>query len=116
MRGRQLGLDRPLLGVVGLLLVYGVLMIYSAGVTDVPTPASGAWEKQLIWILVAVGAAWATFSVSPRLLEWAAPPIYGFGLLVLVLTLFIGTGVGTAAGTRSWISLGGVSQIGRAHV
>ena len=109
MSGRRLGLDRPLLGVVGLLLIYGVLMIYSAGVTDVPTPASGAWEKQLIWILLGVGAAWATFSVSPRLLEWAAPPIYGLGLLVLVLTLIVGTGVGTAAGTKSWISIGGVS-------
>ncbi|HET7025572.1 MAG TPA: rod shape-determining protein RodA [Gemmatimonadales bacterium] len=109
MKGRQLGLDRPLLGVVGLLLVYGVLMIYSAGVTDVPTAASGAWEKQLVWILVAIGAAWATFSVSPRLLEWAAPPVYALGLLVLVVTLLIGTGAGTAAGTKSWISLGGVS-------
>ena len=48
MKGRNLGLDRPLLVLVGLLLTYGVLMIYSAGVTDVPTPASGAWEKQLV--------------------------------------------------------------------
>ncbi|MGH7532099.1 MAG: rod shape-determining protein RodA [Gemmatimonadales bacterium] len=109
MKGRQLGLDRPLLGVVGLLLIYGVLMIYSAGITDVPTAASGAWEKQLIWIVAAAAGGWATFTVSPRLLEWAAPPIYGLGLLVLALTLIIGTGVGTAAGTKSWISIAGVS-------
>ncbi|MGB7211498.1 MAG: rod shape-determining protein RodA [Gemmatimonadales bacterium] len=109
MKGRHLGLDRPLLGVVGLLLIYGVLMIYSAGITDVPTAASGAWEKQLVWIAAGIVAAWATFSVSPRLLEWAAPPVYALGLLVLIVTLIIGTGVGTAAGTKSWISLGGVS-------
>lgn len=109
MKGRNLGLDRPLLVLVALLLTYGVLMIYSAGVTDVPTPASGAWEKQLVWIVVAVCAGWATFSVSPRLLEWAAVPVYGLGLLVLLLTLAIGTGVGTAAGTKSWISIGSVS-------
>ncbi|HSC58183.1 MAG TPA: rod shape-determining protein RodA [Gemmatimonadales bacterium] len=109
MKGRNLGLDRPLLVLVGLLLTYGVLMIYSAGVTDVPTPASGAWEKQLVWIVVAACAGWATFSVSPRLLEWAAVPVYGLGLLVLLVTLAIGTGVGTAAGTKSWISIGGVS-------
>ena len=106
---RHLGLDRPLLGVVAALLTYGVLTIYSAGVTDVPTPASGVWEKQLVWIVVAGCAAWGTFSVSPRLLEWAATPVYAMGLVVLLLTLAIGTGVGTAAGTKSWISLGGVS-------
>lgn len=109
MTGRNLGLDRPLLGTVAALLAFGVLMIYSAGVTDVPTPASGAWEKQLVWIVVAVVAAWVTFSVSPRLLEWAALPVYSVGILVLLVTLAIGTGVGTAAGTKSWISIGGVS-------
>jgi rod shape determining protein RodA len=106
---RRLGLDRELLGVVGALLAYGVLILYSAGVTDVPTPATGVWEKQLVWIAIAIFAAWATFRVSPRLLEWAALPVYGLGILVLLVTLVIGTGKGTAAGTRSWISLGGIS-------
>lgn len=106
---RRIGLDRPLLSVVALLLVYGVAVLYSAGVTDVPTLANGVWAKQLVWIVVAAFAAWAAFSVSFRLLEWAALPVYGAGILILLLTLVIGTGAGTAAGTKSWISIGGVS-------
>jgi rod shape determining protein RodA len=44
--------------------------------------------------------------VSPQLLEWATPFVYAMALLLLVLTLFIGTGAGTAAGTHSWIAIG----------
>ncbi|MFI5234180.1 MAG: FtsW/RodA/SpoVE family cell cycle protein, partial [Gemmatimonadales bacterium] len=106
---RRLGLDRSLLGVVGALLIYGLLVLYSAGVTDVPTPASGAWERQLLWIGVGVVAAWATFRISPRLMEWAAAPVYAGGLLILLLTLVIGTGKGTAASSKSWISIAGFS-------
>ena len=46
------------------------------------------------------------FRVSPRLLEWATPYAYAVALLVLVVTLLIGTGGGTAASTRSWITIG----------
>ena len=100
--------DRTTLVVVGLLLLYGVLVLYSAGQTDVPTPANGVWHKQLIWIAVATAAGLVSYSVSPRVLEWAAPPLYGFGLLLLLVTLAIGTGAGTAAGTKSWIAIGGI--------
>ena len=101
-------IDRWTLAVVGALLLYGVLVLYSAGQTDVPTPANGVWEKQLIWIAIAFVAGMVTYSVSPRVLEWAAPPLYGAGLLLLLVTLVIGTGAGTAAGTKSWLAVGGV--------
>ena len=101
-------LDLRTLVAVGLLLCYGVAVLYSAGQTDVATSASGVWQKQLVWICVAFVAGTVTYSVSPRVLEWAAPPLYLFGLFLLVLTLVIGTGAGTAAGTKSWIAIGGV--------
>lgn len=101
-------LDLRALVAVGLLLCYGVAVLYSAGQTDVATSASGVWEKQLIWIGLALLAGTLAYSVSPRVLEWAAPPLYLFGLFLLMLTLVIGTGAGTAAGTKSWIAIGGV--------
>lgn len=101
-------LDLRTLVAVGLLLCYGVAVLYSAGQTDVATSASGVWEKQLVWIGVAFVAGTVTYSISPRVLEWAAPPLYLFGLFLLMLTLVIGTGAGTAAGTKSWIAIGGV--------
>lgn len=105
---RSLGPDRPLLIVVGLLLVFGVVVLYSAGQTDVPNfAAAGAWRRQIVWILGGTVVAYAAFRVSPRLLEWAALPVYVLGLLLLCLTLLIGGGAGTAASSKSWLYLGG---------
>jgi len=102
------GLDRPLLAVTTALLVAGLATLYSAGQTDVPTAAAHLWERQLIFVGIGVIFAAVTFRISPRLLEWATPFIYGAGLLLLAVTLIIGTGAGTAASTKSWIAIGGV--------
>ena len=101
------GLDRPLLVIVGLLLLFGVLVLYSAGQTDVPTAATGAWKRQLVWIGAGLTILLLASRTSPRLLEWGAPALYVFSLALLALTLLIGTGSGTAAGTKSWIAIGG---------
>lgn len=101
-------LDLRTLVAVGLLLCYGVVVLYSAGQTDVATSANGVWQKQLVWIGLAIVAGSVTYRISPRVLEWAAPPLYVIGLLLLLLTLAVGTGAGTAAGTRSWLAIGGV--------
>lgn len=104
---RNMGADRPFLIVIGLLLVFGVIVLYSAGQTDVPSfAATGAWRRQIVWIIGGSVVAYASFRVSPRLLEWAALPVYVIGLLLLLLTLAIGGGVGTAAGTKSWLYIG----------
>lgn len=101
-------LDPPLIGVVAGLAVYGLLVLYSAGQTDVPTAAANLWQRQLIWLAVALVAGFLVMRVSPRLIEWAAPACYAAGILVLLVTLAIGTGGGTAASSRSWIAIGGV--------
>ena len=105
---RQQGLDRPLLLEVFLLTSFGLLMLYSAGQTDAPTNAIGAWTRQLVWAGAALVAGAVAFRMSPRILEWLAPGVYLFSLLLLVVTLIIGTGAGSAAGTKSWIAIGGV--------
>lgn len=86
----------------------GLLTLYSAGITDVPTSAAEIWRRQLVWLALGLGAAIIVFRISPRLLEWATPFVYGLGVLLLVLTLIIGSGAGTAAGTKSWLTLAGV--------
>jgi rod shape determining protein RodA len=104
---RRQGLDRSLLLVAFALAIFGVLMVYSAGQTDVPSVARNAWMRQVAWIGVAVVGAAVVFRVNFRLLEWAAPGLYVLGLVLLVLTLMVGTGSGTAAGTKSWLAIGG---------
>jgi len=52
-------------------------------------------------------AAVLMFRTSPRLLEWATP--YAFGISVLCsCSRCRGTGAGTAASERSWITIGGL--------
>jgi len=101
-------IDRPLAAVVLALAAYGLATLYSAGQTDVPTFVATIWHKQLIWLGVGLTAAVLMFRTSPRLLEWATPYAFGISVLVLLFTLFAGTGAGTAASERSWISIGGL--------
>jgi rod shape determining protein RodA len=93
-------------------VLFGLITLYSAGQTDVPTRAAGVWYRQFVWVGLGMIAAWVVFQVSPRILEWLAPTFYGFSLLLLVVVLLVGTGAGTAQSSNSWLSIGG-HQIGQ---
>ncbi len=101
------GIDRPLASVAFVLILYGIVVMYSAGQTDVATSAAGVWHRQFIWLGVGLVVGFAAFKTSPRLIEWISPAIYAFSLLLLVAVLVVGTGAGTATGTRSWLAIGG---------
>ena len=107
MLSRVRQLDKALVASVGLLALYGLATLYSAGQTDVPTFVATIWQRQLLWLGLCLIVAWITFRTSPRMLEWATPYVYGIALFLLLLTLFIGTGAGTAASSKSWIAIGG---------
>ena len=106
MLSRVRQLDKALVVSVGLLALYGLATLYSAGQTDVPTFVATIWHRQLVWLGLSLAVAGLTFRTSPRLLEWATPFVYAIAVFLLVLTLFIGTGAGTAAGSRSWLAIG----------
>jgi rod shape determining protein RodA len=102
------GIDKGLLVAVAALLAIGIAVLYSAGQTDVPTAAARLWERQLVFLGIGAVAGALVFRISPRLIEWSTPFLYGVGVVLLALTLVIGTGAGTAAGTKSWLAIGGV--------
>ncbi len=104
----RLGLDKPLVATTGALLLIGLATLYSAGQTDAPSAAADIWQRQLVWLGIGVAAAAFAFRVSPRILEWATPFLYVTSLVLLALTLVVGTGAGTAAGAKSWLAIGGV--------
>jgi rod shape determining protein RodA len=93
-------------------MLFGLLTLYSAGQTDVPTHAAGVWYRQLLWFVIGVLLGWVVFHVSLRLLEWLAPALYAFSLMLLGIVLVVGTGAGTAQSSHSWLSVGG-HQIGQ---
>jgi len=105
-RFRQL--DRPLLAAVTALAVYGLATLYSAGQTEVPTFVATIWHRQVIWLTLGAVSVFLMFRTSPRMLEWATPFVYGVAVFFLAVTLLFGTGAGTAAGTKSWIAIGGL--------
>jgi rod shape determining protein RodA len=109
---RSATLDRRLVIVSGCLMVFGLLTLYSAGQTDVPTHAAGAWYRKFLWFGIGIVAGWGVFHISLRLLEWLAPAFYGVSLLLLAVVLAVGTGAGTAQSSHSWLSVGG-HQIGQ---
>ena len=106
MLSRLRQLDRPLLGAVTALAVYGLATLYSAGQTEVPTFVSTIWHRQLVWLTLGAVTVFLMFRTSPRMLEWATPFVYALAVFLLAITLVFGTGAGTAAGSRSWIAVG----------
>ncbi len=100
-------IDPPLVFAVILMSCFGILMIYSAGVTVVPSAAEGVWVRQTMWFGISLVAFTGLSRVPTRWLEWVAMPAYVFSLLLLAATLVFGTGSGTAAGTKSFLAIGG---------
>ncbi|HMI55147.1 MAG TPA: FtsW/RodA/SpoVE family cell cycle protein, partial [Gemmatimonadaceae bacterium] len=103
---RPIVADYRLLAAAGILSVFGVAMVYSAGQTDTPTAVATVYKSQILWLLIGVGFAYAVGRSSVRFIEWMTTPLYLFSVFLLGLTLVIGKGAGTAASTKSWLAIG----------
>ncbi|MCE2455252.1 MAG: rod shape-determining protein RodA [Gemmatimonadetes bacterium] len=94
-------------GLIFALTLFGVAMIYSAGVLHGPdTSATGAWARQALWTGISILAFLAVTQVPFNWLRWSAKGAYGLSMTLLAATLVVGTGRGTAVGVKSWIDLG----------
>ncbi len=98
--------DVRLLTAAVLLSLFGVAMVYSAGQTDTPTAVASVYKSQILWLLIGMGFAYAVGRSSVRFIEWITTPLYLLSIFLLGLTLVIGKGAGTAAGTKSWLAIG----------
>lgn len=106
---RKVFADYPLAMIALLLSAYGIATVYSAGQTDVLIPAvASAYRRQIAWFIVAIFSAWAVSRASVRLLEWASWPAYLAACALLLVTLFTGSGAGTASSMKGWLTIGGV--------
>jgi len=100
--------DPPLVFAIFAMTLFGIAMIYSAGVVHIPNAVTqDAWVKQAAWFAIALVAFTVLARVPLRWIEWVAVPSYVVGVLLLAITLVIGTGAGTAIGVKSWIRIGG---------
>lgn len=101
--------QQPLVVTMLVLSVFGVGMIYSAGVLEIPSPVTrDLWIRQAVFLGVSVVALLIACRVPLRWFQWAALPTYVAGVAVLSVTLVVGTGTGTAEGISSFLSVGGL--------
>jgi rod shape determining protein RodA len=108
VRSRAIPADWPLMALALALTVFGIAMVYSAGQTDVPSFVTNIWKTQLVWFLLGIAVAYVISHMSVRFLEWASMPVFLGACAMLLMLLFLGSGAGTAASTKSWLSIGGV--------
>jgi cell division protein FtsW len=108
---RLLGFDQALVFVAMTLLLWGLVMVYSASVAMPDNPKFARYEhthflvRHLFSLTVALVVAVLAFQIPMSTWEKLAPWLFiaSLALLVIVLIPFIGRGVN---GARRWISLG----------
>jgi rod shape determining protein RodA len=98
--------DLVLFGAAFVLIVIGILFIYSSGVNSSGVQTSQEFIRQLIWAVTGVGLMVFFAFLNYTTLRLLSIYIYGGGLLLLVITLVVGREVN---GARSWL---GVAQVG----
>src|SRR5438270_3772453 len=88
------------------LAIFGVIAVYSATFMRQDPVAQEFWRKQANWVAVGFCAFMIVSLIDYHWIKWGALPMYGAGLVFLILTKFIGTKV---YGARSWLHLGPIN-------
>src|SRR5438874_521148 len=109
MAMRRINVDWPLVLIALALSLFGIATVYSAGQTDAPTYVNHAWRAQIVWFILSLSAAYAISRSSVRLIEWLTVPLYWFSIVLLLIVLIpgFGSGAGTAASVKGWLTIGG---------
>ncbi len=108
---RMAGFDQALVWVTAALLLWGLVMVYSASVAMPDNPKFARYAhthfltRHVLSLLVAFIVAMLAFQVPMSTWEKVAPWLFVLSLILLMLVLvpFIGKGVN---GARRWITLG----------
>ncbi len=91
-------LDQTLFGMLLLLMLIGLIVLYSASGQH-----AGLMAKQGLNLLIAFSCMCLFANISPQRLEVIALPLYALGLLLLIGVAMVGE---TSHGARRWLNLG----------
>ena len=109
--GKLQGIDQALVWVVVALLMWGMVMVYSASIAMPDNPKFARYAqthflvRHVVSISIGFGVALLAFQVPMETWEKAARPLFVASLLLLVAVLIPHVGKGVN-GARRWISLG----------
>lgn len=102
--------DQPLVWVVLLLMLFGMVMVYSASISLPDSPKFAAYkntyflQRQAIFIAVSLVGGLFAFRVKVETWQKAAPWLFGATLVMLMMVFVPGLGV-TVNGGKRWIKL-----------
>jgi cell division protein FtsW len=108
-RSKMMEFDQPLIWVVVLLMLFGMVMVYSASIALPDSPKYASYKnshflvRQMIFIGIALVAGAAAFRVPIATWQRWAPYLFVATLVLLALVLIPGVGKGVN-GARRWLS------------
>lgn len=108
-RSKMMAYDQPLVWVVVLLMLFGMVMVYSASIALPDSPKYARYDnthfvmRQAMFISVAMIAGLLAFRVRMETWQKLAPYLFVATLILLVLVLVPGVGKGVN-GARRWLS------------
>ena len=101
-------IDYPLLIVVGILVIFGLIMVYDASVIQALKDfKDGTYyiRQQLIWVLIGLFSMFFFSSFDYKKFKSLAFPMLGFSLILLLAVFIPGLGV-SGGGAHRWLRLG----------
>jgi cell division protein FtsW len=108
-RSKMMEYDQPLIWVTILLMLFGMVMVYSASISLPDSPKYAAYKnshflmRQAMFIVASLVAASLAFRVPVAIWQKLAPYLFVFTLMLLILVLVPGVGKGVN-GARRWLS------------
>ena len=90
----------PMTIAVALLLLIGVLFVYSSCYTGEEQPIRSLYQRQILWVAVGALCYLGLAALDYRVLGQFAPWFYGVSLALLLMVLFLGTRI---YGARRWL-------------
>lgn len=103
-------IDYSLLLPVIILLLIGLVSIYSVMSNDYPTKVIPVMFQQVVWILLGCGLAGLLMFFSTKLLWKVTPLLYFLGLILMVLPLFFySPSLVASTGAKNWITVSGIT-------
>jgi cell division protein FtsW len=106
-------IDLPLLLLVVALMLFGLVMVFSASIALADSPRYKVTPtyfllRHVVSMIIALGAAAVAFALPVATWQRLAPWVFGAAFLLLVVVLIPGVGKG-ALGARRWIGFGGLN-------
>ena len=97
-------IDFVLIGAVLLAIIFGILMIYSAGFDSIENINKGLYKRQIVWAIIGLVLTGLLSAIHYKILGRYAFYIYGFFIFILLVTTIFGRPI--RGSSVRWLTFG----------